>query len=297
MLRSSLLLSMTFYIFSAVSAAEGEKMPLWDGQAPLGNGTTEPVPADAIITLHRPAKPNGTALVICPGGGYGVRVSGGEGHAIAAWLNKHNITGVVLDYRLPRGRSAVPLLDAQRAIRLTRAHAKEWNIDAQKVGIIGFSAGGHLAASAATLSEPGNASATDPVLRLSSRPDFAILVYPVISMQEGLTHGGSRNSLLGQKPTPELVQRFSTERQVNAKTPPCYLVHAVDDTLVVIENSRVFAAAMRTAKRPVELLEPATGGHGFNGYKGPSWDAWQTGSLTWLAGLKFIPEADTQSGH
>lgn len=297
MLRSSLLLIIAFGIFSAVFAAEGEKIPLWDGQAPLGNGTSEPVPADAIITLHRPEKPNGTVLVICPGGGYGMRVSGGEGHGIAAWLNKHNITGVVLDYRLPKGRSAVPLLDAQRALRLTRAHATEWNIDAKKVGIIGFSAGGHLAASAATLFEPGNASATDPLLRLSSRPDFAILVYPVISMQEGLTHGGSRNSLLGKNPTSELVQRFSTERQVNAETPPCYLAHAVDDTLVPIENSRVFAAAMRTAKRPVELLEPATGGHGFNGYKGSSWDAWQTGSLAWLAALKFIPEADAGFGH
>jgi acetyl esterase/lipase len=292
MLRSSLLLIMASCASCIISAAEGEKMPLWDGQAPLGDGTTEPAPADATITLHRPAKPNGAALVICPGGGYGMRVSGGEGHGIAAWLNKHNITGVVLDYRLPRGRSAVPLLDAQRAIRLTRAHAKEWNIDMQKIGIVGFSAGGHLAASSATLFESDQANATDPLLRLSSRPDFAILIYPVISMQDGLTHGDSRNNLLGKNPTPELIQRFSTERQVNAETPPCYLAHAIDDGVVSIENSRVFAAAMRTAKRPVELLEPATGNHGFNGYKGPSWDAWQTGSLVWLAELKFIPNAD-----
>lgn len=270
--------------------APGERLPLWPGQAPLGNGMSEPAPADCTITVHRAAKPNGAAFVICPGGGYGGRVSGGEGHGIAAWMNQHGITGVVLDYRLPKGRSEVPLLDAQRAIRTTRANAAAWGIDPKRIGIIGFSAGGHLAASAATLALPGNPKAEDLIERVSSRPDMAILIYPVISMQDGLTHGGSRANLLGGGPTPELIQRFSTERQVSAETPPTYLAHALDDKVVVIENSRAFATAMKAAKQPVELLELATGGHGFNGYKGPSWDAWQAGSLTWLAGLKFIPK-------
>lgn len=287
MLRSSLLL---LAITCLVAAGEGERLPLWEGQAPIGEGMSEAAPADATITLHRPATPNGAAVVICPGGGYGGRVSGPEGHGIATWLNAHGITGVVLDYRLPKGRSAVPLLDAQRAIRLTRAHAKEWGVDPARIGIIGFSAGGHLAASAATLHEPGKADATDPVQRQSSRPDFAILIYPVISLQDGMTHGGSRSNLLGANPTPDLVQRFSTERQVNATTPPTYLAHAVDDKVVVIENSRAFAAAMKAAKQPVELLELPSGGHGLNGYKGPNWDAWQSGSLAWLAGLKLIPK-------
>lgn len=287
MLRSSLLL---LAITCLVAAGEGERLPLWEGQAPIGEGMSEAAPADATITLHRPATPNGAAVVICPGGGYGGRVSGPEGHGIATWLNAHGITGVVLDYRLPKGRSAVPLLDAQRAIRLTRAHAKEWGVDPARIGIIGFSAGGHLAASAATLHEPGKADATDPVQRQSSRPDFAILIYPVISLQDGMTHGGSRSNLLGANPTPDLVQRFSTERQVNATTPPTYLAHAVDDKVVVIENSRAFAAAMKAAKQPVELLELPSGGHGLNGYKGPNWDAWQSGSLAWLAGLKLLPK-------
>lgn len=279
----------------SATAGEGERLPLWDGQAPIGDGASEAAPADATITLHRADHPNGAALVICPGGGYGGRVSGGEGHGIAAWLNAHHITGVVLDYRLPKGRPAVPLLDAQRAIRLTRAHATDWGIDPARVGIVGFSAGGHLAASAATLFEAGRPDATDALLRLSSRPDFAILIYPVISMQDGLTHGGSRANLLGAKPTPELLQRFSTERQVGAETPPTYLAHALDDKVVPIENSRAFASAMKVAKRPVVLLELPTGGHGFNGYKGPSWDAWQAGSLVWLAELKVIPPGDAKS--
>lgn len=278
-------------ILSSTTAGEaaGERLPLWPGQAPLGNGMSEAPPGDCTITVHRAPKPNGAAFVICPGGGYGGRVSGGEGHGIAKWMNDHGITGVVLDYRLPKGRAEVPLLDAQRAIRTTRANAAAWGIDPKRIGIIGFSAGGHLAASASTLALPGNAKAEDPIERVSSRPDMAILIYPVISMQDGLTHGGSRSNLLGGSPSPELIQRFSTERQVNADTPPVYLAHALDDKVVVIENSRAFATAMKTANRPVQLLELATGGHGFNGYKGPSWDAWQAGSMTWLASLGIIP--------
>lgn len=293
MLRPIILFAVALSVIVAGESA-GERLPLWPGQAPLGNGMSEAPPADCTITLHRAAKPNGAAFVICPGGGYGGRVSGGEGHGIAAWLNKHGITGVVLDYRLPKGRSEVPLIDAQRAIRTTRANAVAWGIDPKRIGIVGFSAGGHLAASAATLFKPGDAKAEDPIDRVSSRPDMAILIYPVISMQDGLTHGGSRTNLLGGSPSPELIQRFSTDKQVGADTPPVYLAHALDDKVVVIENSRVFAAAMKTAKRPVELLELATGGHGFNGYKGPSWDAWQAGSLTWLAGLGVVPAASAQ---
>lgn len=285
-------IALLFGVLSLVVAGEsGERLPLWPAQAPLGNGLSEPAPADCTITVHRAAQPNVAAVVICPGGGYGGRVSGGEGHGIAAWLNQHGITGVVLDYRLPKGRSEVPLLDAQRAIRTARANAKAWGIDPRRIGIVGFSAGGHLAASASTMFKPGEATVADAIERESSRPDFAILIYPVISMQDGLTHGGSRNNLLGGNPSPELIQRFSTEKQVTADTPPVYLAHALDDQVVVIENSRVFAAAMKAAKRPVELLELATGGHGFNGYKGPSWDAWQAGSLKWLAGLGVIPDA------
>lgn len=269
-------------------AAESEKIMLWEaGQAPDGAGgfTAE----EAFVIVHRPEKPNGAAMVICPGGGYGGLVMGGEGTGIAAWLNKHGITGIVLTYRLPQGRAYVPLLDAQRAIRLTRVHAKEWGCDPGKIGIIGFSAGGHLASTAATHFDKGEGKTTDPVSRESCRPDFAILVYPVITMGE-LSHGGSRKNLLGAEPTPEMLKRFSSELQVGDETPPTYLAHAKDDKLVPCENSAMFHEAMKAHGRASEYLELPSGGHGLNGYKGPMWDAWQSGSLKWLAGQGFIPK-------
>jgi acetyl esterase/lipase len=268
--------------------SEPEKLKLWNSKAPIGDGKFED--ADAQITVHRPEKPNGTAIVICPGGGYGGLVTGAEGHGIAAWLNRHGITGVVLEYRLPRGRSYVPLLDAQRAIRTVRANAKTWGIDPSKVGIMGFSAGGHLASTAGTHFDNGNPKADDPIERNSSRPDFMILVYPVITMSEK-THGGSRNNLLGKNPDPKLVDLFSNEKQVTAKTPPTFLAHAKDDKPVPPENSKAFYEALQAQKVPAKYLELPSGGHGLNGYKGPMWDAWQEQSLAWLVELKLIPAA------
>ncbi|MFO0821816.1 MAG: alpha/beta hydrolase [Gemmataceae bacterium] len=269
--------------------AKPERLKLWDSNAPQGDGTFEK--AEAWITVHKPEKPNGTAVVICPGGGYGGLVTGGEGHGIATWLNGHGITGVVLEYRLPKGRAFVPLLDAQRAIRTVRANAKPWDIDPAKVGIIGFSAGGHLASTAGTHFDDGNPQAETAIEKQSSRPDFVILVYPVISMGEK-GHGGSRNNLLGGKPDEKLVKLFSNELQVTAKTPPTFLAHAKDDKVVVPENSKMFYDALQGQKVPSKYLELASGGHGLNGYKGPMWDAWQTQSLAWLGELKFISSAD-----
>lgn len=264
-----------------------EKVSLWPtDQAPEGEGKFEK--ANPVLTIYRPSKPNGTAMVICPGGGYGGLVMGGEGSGIAQWLNSHGITGLVLEYRLPKGRAFVPLLDAQRAVRLARANAVAWGIDAKRVGIIGFSAGGHLASTVATHFDNGNASATDPIERVGCRPDFAILVYPVISMGE-IGHGGSKKNLLGPNATPELEKLFSNELQITAQTCPTYLAHALDDKLVSPENSRVFHETLKAQKVPTEYLPLASGGHGLNGYKGPMWDAWQSGSLKWLAQLKLIP--------
>ncbi|MEI8196323.1 MAG: alpha/beta hydrolase, partial [Phycisphaerae bacterium] len=157
-----------------------ERVALWGGRAPTGAGQFQR--AEAWITIHRPAKPNGAAMVICPGGGYGGLVTGPEGHGIAAWLMGHGITGVVLEYRLPEGLPFVPLLDAQRALRTVRAHAADWGIDPKRVGIMGFSAGGHLASTAGTHFDDGDAAATDPVARQGCRPDVMVLVYPVITM-------------------------------------------------------------------------------------------------------------------
>lgn len=271
------------------NAAEATKPPrtaLWNGNAPIGDGKLES--ADAWITVHQPAKPNGTAIVICPGGGYRTQVVGAEGHGIAAWLNQHGISGVVLEYRLPAGRSHVPLLDAQRAIRTVRASAKDWSVDPTRIGIMGFSAGGHLAATAGTHFDKGNATATDTIERVSCRPDFMILVYPVITMGE-LAHPGSRTTLLGEKPSSQLIDLFSNEKQVTDQTPPAFMAHAVDDKPVPPENSRMFYKALQEHKVPAKYLELPSGGHGLNGYKGPMWDAWQTQSLAWLKELKLTP--------
>lgn len=264
-------------------AAAGERISLWNGNAPVGDGQFEK--ADAWITVHRPAKCNGTAVVICPGGGYGGLVVGPEGHGIAKWLNAHEITGVVLEYRLPRGRSAVPLADAQRAIRLVRLRAKDWNLDPSRIGIMGFSAGGHLASTAGTHFDAGDAAAKEPIDRVSCRPDFMILIYPVITMGE-LTHSGSKKNLLGDSPSAALIERFSNERQVSQNTPPAFLAHAADDKPVPPEHSRMFHAALQSHKVQAKYLELPSGGHGLNGYKGPMWDAWQEQSLAWLAALK-----------
>jgi acetyl esterase/lipase len=286
-MRLLLILSAILFSVTASSAADSphkpETLSLWIGRAPIGDGTTEDV--EVRLTLHRPAEPNGTAIVICPGGGYGGLVTGGEGHGIAKWLNGHGITGLVLEYRLPKGRSYVPLLDAQRAIRTARANAKDWNLDRSKIGIIGFSAGGHLASTVATHFDKGVAQSKDPITRQSSRPDFAILVYAVVTMDK-TTHAGSRRNLLGDKPSDELIDLFSNEKQVTADSSPTYLAHALDDRAVVPANSQAFHDALMQHSIPTEYLKLPSGGHGLNGYKGPMWDAWQKQSLEWLAILQ-----------
>ncbi len=261
-------------------------MPLWQGDAPEGDGKFSDS-SKAKLTVHLPERPNGAAMVICPGGGYGGLVTKGEGHGIATWLNAHGIAGIVLEYRLPSGRPYVPLLDAQRAIRTVRAHAKEWNVDPKKVGIIGFSAGGHLASTATVHFDAGEGKNTDPIARESSRPDFSILIYPVISMDEGV-HRGSKKNLMGENPAAGLADYFSSQKHVKADTPPAFLAHALDDKVVPIENSRMFHEAQKKAGLPTRLLELPNGGHGLNGYKGPSWDKWQAESLLWLKEIKVL---------
>ncbi len=281
---------LVLFTLATVCCAEDTKPPrqsLWNGNAPVGEGKFEK--GDAWITVHQPAKPNGTAIVICPGGGYGGLVTGAEGHGIAKWLNGHGITGVVLEYRLPAGRPFVPLLDAQRAIRTTRAKAKEWKLDPAHIGIMGFSAGGHLASTAGTHFDGGMPGATDAVEQASCRPDFMILVYPVIVFGSGKTHPGSMQNLLGKDPSPELVKLFSNEKQVTDKTPPAFLAHAADDAPVPPENSQAFHDALQAHKVPSKYLKLPSGGHGLNGYKGPMWDAWQKQSLEWLAAEKLVP--------
>ncbi|MFM8880481.1 MAG: alpha/beta hydrolase [Verrucomicrobiota bacterium] len=268
---------------SSLSAAEPTaplRLPLWPEKAPDGSGGWVS-PENSALTVHRPTRPNGMAVVICPGGGYGGVVAGPEGHGIARWLNQHGIVGVVLEYRLPAGRSRVPLLDAQRAIRTVRLNARELQVDPKRVGIIGFSAGGHLAATASTRFDLGDPGAAHTLEGQSCRPDFTLLVYPVITFG-GLTHSGSRDNLLGKNPSPEAIERFSCERQVTRQTPPAFLAHAVDDRAVVIDNSRLYHAALKAHGISSRLLELPDGGHGLHGYQGTSWDAWQREAIDWL---------------
>jgi acetyl esterase/lipase len=260
----------------AAEPAAPETIKLWpEGKAPLGSGAFED--ANATLTIFHPEKANGTAIVICPGGGYG-RVVGGEGAPIAQWLNTHGITGVVLNYRLPQGNPHRPLSDVQQALRFTRSKAPDWKLKSDRIGVIGFSAGGHLAAMAATKFNLKDDQ------QGSSRPDFAILVYPVITMGPG-THNGSRNNLLGPNPSDELIRLYSSELQVTARTPPTFLTHADDDRVVIPANSQKFRDALFAKKIPATYQKLPSGGHGLNGYQGPMWDAWQTQSMQWLTGL------------
>ena len=223
-----------------------KRVALWSGKAPVGGGKFEDCTLELEAFLPSGDKANGAAIVLCPGGGYIRHVTDREGYPIAKWLNDHGIATIILEYRLPKLRHQVPLLDAQRAIRLTRANAAAWKIDPKRIGILGFSAGGHVASTAATHFDDGNANSPDPIERLSSRPDFAWLVYPVVTMGE-FTHTGSRNELLGPDSKPELVRLYSNETQVTADTPPTFLAHAIDDKPVPPENSRQFVAAMKRA--------------------------------------------------
>ncbi len=270
------------------------ELSIWNNGAPVGDGGSEKV--DVRITVHQPANPNGTAIVICPGGGYATRVSGPEGHGIAQWLNKQNITGVVLDYRLPEGRATVPLLDAQRAIRTVRANAARWKLDPRRIGIMGFSAGGHLASTAGTHFDGGEPKHKDLVERESCRPDFMILVYPVISFGE-LGHAGSRRKLLGENATDALITKFSNETQITRDTPPTFLAHALDDKAVSSDNSKMFFDALKRVKVPARYMELASGGHGLNRYQGPMWDAWQRASLDWLAEQKLHRRPNSSAGN
>ena len=263
------------------------RVALWPGKAPIGDGTAEDSSKELEVFLPPADKANGTAIVLCPGGGYIRHVTEKEGYPIAHWLNEHGIACIILEYRLPDLRHPIPLLDAQRAIRVTRSNANAWKINPQRIGILGFSAGGHVASTALTHFNSGDAANPDPIERLSSRADFGWLIYPVVTMGS-FTHHGSKEKLIGTNAAPDLVRLYSNELQVTAETPPTFLAHAIDDHVVPIENSRQFAAAMRANNVPVELLELPTGGHGFNGCKGPLWEQWKAAAIVWLDNQRFI---------
>jgi acetyl esterase/lipase len=222
------------------------------------------------IAVYLPAKrqATGRAVVICPGGGYWGLSYDWEGIDVAKWLNSKGIAGIVLKYRLPASEGQIiphesPLMDARRALRLVRYHASGWNIDPEQVGIMGFSAGGHLASTLGTHFNYGDLYANDPVERISCRPDFMVLVYPVITMSKPFMHKGSRNALIGEYPEAVLAEYYSNELQVTEDCPPTFLVHAGDDKGVPVENSLVFYQALADNNIPAEMHIYPEGGHAF----------------------------------
>ncbi|MBA4015894.1 MAG: alpha/beta hydrolase [Pirellula sp.] len=240
-----------------------EKLLLWPEGAPGALGTA-PVDTPWIWLYPAPAETaTGAAVVVCPGGGYGGLAIAHEGNEVAKWWNSHGVSAYVLKYRVAPYKHPVPLGDVQRAVRLVRSHAAEWKLDPQRIGVMGFSAGGHLASSLATHFDAGKTDSKDPIDGFSCRPDFAVLCYPVITFtQEKYMHAGSRRNLLGDKPDPELVKLMSSELQVTDKTPPTFLFHTAEDTGVPPENSIFFFEALRAAKVPAEMHIYQRGKHG-----------------------------------
>ena len=240
-----------------------EPILLWPNGAPGALGNED---VDKPTLTAYPAKGTGavpTGVIVCPGGGYHNLSMVKEGSDVAMWLNHLGISAFVLKYRLgPKYHHPAELNDAQRAIRYVRAHAAEYNIQPNRIGIWGFSAGGHLASSTGTHFDEGDQSASDVLDRQSSRPDFMILAYPVITFHDPLAHVGSRVNLLGKTPDPALVDRFSNETQVTAKTPPTFLFHTTEDKTVPVENSIMFYSALRKAGVPAEMHIYLKGAHG-----------------------------------
>ena len=260
-MKKILLLSFLFAT-TMLSAQKPIELPLWPNGTPNNNELTNSGQnhnnewvsdvTTPTLTVYTAPHPNGMAIIMCPGGGYGGLAMKHEGHDMAPWFNTQGITYAVLKYRMPNGHHEVPLSDAEQAIRMVREHAAEWGVNPQRVGIMGASAGGHLAASLATLYSSDK-----------TRPDFQILFYPVISMQKGVTHGGSRKNLIGENPSQELEQKYSLERQVSPRTPQAFIMLSSDDDAVPPINGIGYFLALRDHKVPASLHAYPTGGHGW----------------------------------
>jgi acetyl esterase/lipase len=278
--KSIFLLSLILINFSAQS--QDFEMPLWGEEIPNYQETEEletRVQKD-ILKITNVKKPgidvflpsernrNGQAVIICPGGGYTILCYDWEGTDVAKWYNSQGIVAVVLKYRLPLAKSNIeshksPILDAQRAIRVVRSNAKEWGVDAQKIGVMGFSAGGHLAATVSTHFDDKYAEATDSIDYLSARPDFSILVYPVVTLKSDYTDNGSRNKLLRFNLDEELITHFSNELHVNANTPPTFIMHSSNDSIVPVQNSLQYYQTLIENKVEAEMHLYPIGGHGY----------------------------------
>jgi len=279
----------------AALAAEPTVEILWPGGAPGAKGQA---PGDIPkLTIYLPTedKATGAAVVICPGGGYGHLAMDHEGHQIGQWLNSFGVAGFILQYRHSRSgagyRHPAPLQDAQRAIRTVRSRAAEWDVKPDRIGILGFSAGGHLTTTAATHFNWKVYEPRDEIDKASARPDFAVPIYPVVSLTEWYTHKGSRRNLLGDDPDPKLIEKLSNEKQVTSKNPPTFLMSTWEDTGVPAENTIAFYLALRKAKVPAEMHIFAKGPHGVGlGRHIPGTRAWPELCAEWMRVSGFLDE-------
>lgn len=284
-----LLISLPLLFGLASEALAGSPVPkvelLWPDGAPGAVGNEDSDKPSLSIHLPPAGRANGAAVIICPGGAYCTLGIVHEGHDVARWLNSLGAVGFVLKYRFaPLYHHPTPLLDAQRAVRVVRARAAEWQVDAKRIGIMGFSAGGHLASTVGTHFDDGKKDAEDPIEQVSCRPDFMILVYPVISFTTPYMHAGSKNHLFGRNPDPGLFGSLSSEKQVTPRTPPTFLMHASDDWQVLSENSILFYMALHKASVPAEIHIYERGGHGF-GLAPGQWllSSWAERCAAWMS--------------
>lgn len=291
-----------FLLLSVITMAQKE-IPLYDAipnSKPAENTEKSQTGADGVLrisnvsvptlTIYKPEKPNGTAVIICPGGGYRILAASHEGSDVAKVFNEWGITAFVLKYRLPDDKimldkSIAPLQDAERAIQLVRQNAKAWEVNPKKIGIMGFSAGGHLAASLSTRYDEHLIS--NPK-KISLRPDFSVLIYPVISFTDSLGHTGSRENLIGKKPSEWKIKKYSNELNVNKKTPPAFLVHAKDDKGVSFDNSVAYQQALEKNNVPVKIKLFEKGGHGFGMINKTTDEKWMDDLKLWMKERKFL---------
>ncbi len=291
----------TLILTTTILFAQDKILKVWPEGATTDNGMTKPEEkydgvrvrnvSEAEMYVYLPDSKNnsGAAVVICPGGGYWIEAMDHEGYDIATWLKSKGIAGIVLKYRLPYGHHEVPADDAKRAIQIVRKNAKEWAINPGKIGIAGSSAGGHLASTVGTHFTGGDSAADDPLARISSRPDFMLLLYPVISFNEEFGHMGSRINLIGEGNNWELVEEYSNELHVTPETPPTFLVLADDDKSVPPRNSVEFYLQLKKNNVPAEMHIFAKGGHGFGIRKNnlPA-DNWPNLFYDWLKAIKIV---------
>jgi len=291
----NILVFFSVFVISLSAVAQDFKLKVWPNGAPDSNGMTQPEEvfegkrvrnvseAEIYVYLPKQGVNTGAAIVICPGGGYAMEAMDHEGYDMAAWLAQQGVAGIVLKYRLPYGHHQIPLEDVQRTIRLVRQQAAEWGINPAKVGIAGSSAGGHLASTAGTQFDLGKPEASDAIDKISCRPDFMLLLYPVITFKEEFGHIGTRNNLIGTGNKWDLIEKYSNELHVTAQTPPTFLILADDDNAVPPSNSIEFYMALKKFDIPAEMHIFSKGGHGFGMNKiNQPVDQWPNLFAQWL---------------